>query len=469
MMLLLIGIPFCRPFMTIGGIILVVNWFIEGKFLEKINAIKNNRFLFISLLIFLVYVVWMIFTENRSEGWKSVWMKTPLLFLPIIFATTKPLTRFEFHNLLKVYLLGLLISTVYGFSMYQIHELADKREMAIFISYIRFEMNLCFSVFVILYLIINDESQKWQKYILVGLLLWLLFLIFYIGALTAIIILMLVFLLFVIKKLFENKNKVYRIFLPLLFVGISTVGIIYTYVLVKQYYAVDVSQDKTDSLTIDGNPYTHENGIIENGHYVNAYVCKKELEKAWNERSKINFNDYDVNKQHKIEPTLIRYLNSKGLRKDRIGVAHLSDEDIHYVENGIANVVYLNRLGFKSRLYGLLWELSDYKTTGSVFGYTMPQRFDLWRNSLSLIKNNILTGVGTGDVKKEFVNQLQQSKSSLKDTGKLSHNQFLLFLIQFGLIGFLIILFSLIYPIIASGKYKYDLFFVFICILFCEK
>ncbi|NLJ83192.1 MAG: hypothetical protein GX330_08730 [Bacteroidales bacterium] len=33
--LLLVGIPFCRPFMTIGGIILIVNWFLEFKLIEK--------------------------------------------------------------------------------------------------------------------------------------------------------------------------------------------------------------------------------------------------------------------------------------------------------------------------------------------------------------------------------------------------------------------------------------------------
>ncbi len=55
LMLMLIGIPFCRPFMSIGGIVLVVNWFLEGRFREKWNILISNRFLFVSLWIFLVY------------------------------------------------------------------------------------------------------------------------------------------------------------------------------------------------------------------------------------------------------------------------------------------------------------------------------------------------------------------------------------------------------------------------------
>ena len=466
--LIIAGIPFCRPFMSVGGGILVANWFLEGKFLEKWNALKNNKIVLVSLLLFFVYVCWLIFTNNFSEGGKNIWMKTPLLFFPVIFATTKPLTNNEFHNLLKVYLIGLLISSIYGFLVYHIKDLVDKREIAVFISYIRFEMNLCFALFTIIYLFVNDTS-RWQRYLFLGLFLWFLFLIFYIGALTAIIILAVVSLLFVFKKMIENNNKFYRFFIPILFLCVLISGIGYTYSIVKQYYNVDFDISKADSLTTDGNAYffSIQDGIIENGHYVNAYICKKELEETWNKRSKIKYNDLDINNQHGIEPTLIRYLNSKGLRKDKQGVEQLTVDDIKHIENGIANVVYLNKFGYKARIYTLLWEFNDYKSSGSVYGYTMPQRFDLWKNALFLIKKHLLIGVGTGDVKDTFANQLFLTDSSLKDTGKLCHNQFLLFLIQFGIIGFLIITFSIYYPFFYSGRFKNDLYFVFMLILFC--
>ena len=206
LMFFLVGIPFCRPFMSVGGIILVANWFLEGRFIEKWNQIKNNRLLFICLLIFFVYVVGLLYTENYHQAGKSIWLKIPLFFIPIIFATTKPLSTNEFHNLLKVYLIGILISTIYGFVYYQQNHFIDRREMAVFISYIRFEMNLCFAVFVSFYLILN-EKYKWQKTLLCLPLLWVLFLICYMGALTALLLLVLSIAL-VLKKAIERKELI---------------------------------------------------------------------------------------------------------------------------------------------------------------------------------------------------------------------------------------------------------------------
>ena len=144
LMFLLVGIPFCRPFMSIGGILLVANWFLEGDFVRKWYQTKNNKLLFIVLLFFFVYLMGLVYTENYPQAWKSIWLKIPLFFIPVIFATTKPLSTIEFHNLLKVYLVGVLISSVYGFIHYHQNDLIDKREIAVYISYIRFEMNLCF-------------------------------------------------------------------------------------------------------------------------------------------------------------------------------------------------------------------------------------------------------------------------------------------------------------------------------------
>lgn len=374
LMLLLIGIPFCRPFMSIGGGTLVVNWFLEGRYRNKWKQLTTNRILLASLCLFFIYVFWFVFTDNYSEAWKDIWMKIPLLFIPLILATTKPLSTKEFHNLLKVYLIGVLISTIYGYSMYHVHDWFDKREMAIFISYIRFEMNICFAIFVSFYLIGNDKTYKWQKYVLLLPIFWFLYLILYIGALTAIIIFVVVLCALVLKKAIENRNKLHSyVYISLCFLILGA-GVVYSYVNVKQYYAVDFNIVTADKLTADGHPYTHhiENGLIENGSYVFSFVSEEEMAEAWNHRSPIPFDNYDVKGQHQIKNTLIRYLNSKGLRKDRIGVESLTKEDVFHIEQGVANVLYTNHLSLKSRFYSLLWEFSDYKANGTVSSYTLP-------------------------------------------------------------------------------------------------
>ena len=357
--------------MTIGGIVLVANWFLEGKFIEKWNRLKNNRILFASLCLFAVYFIWFFLTDNYQEAWKDIWMKTPFLFMPIIFASSQPLSRIEINHLLKVYLIGLLISSVYGMLVFQLDShLIDKREIAVFISYIRFEMNLCFAIAVAVYLIFQKEEKICQVFTLI-LFNVVVLSCFYIGALTAIILLVSIGVLLILKKVVETKNRFYRITLPLVFFAFIATFVVYTTVLIKQYYTVDFVVAKADKYTAEGNLYTHniEHSLIENGSYVLAYVCEDELRSEWNKRSTIDFEDR--------KKTLIRYLNSKGLRKDKAGVLQLSDEDIRHIEKGVANVVYLDNFGFKARLYGLLWELSDYNKSKKVSGYTLPQRFEL--------------------------------------------------------------------------------------------
>lgn len=467
LMFFLVGIPFCRPFMSVGGVILVVNWFLEGRFIEKWNQIKNNCLLFVSLLFFIVYVVGLLYTDNFHEAGESIWLKIPLFFIPVIFATTKPLSTAEFYSLLKVYLIGILISTIYGFVYYQQNHLIDRREIAVFISYIRLEMNLCFAVFVSFYLI-GNEKYKWQKILLSLTLLWVLFLIGYIGAITALVLLVLILFLLVLKKAIERKEFIYKVFYPLLFFLGFTAASVYTFSLIHSYYAVDFNTAEADVFTADSNRYVHDTSrtLIENGSYIFTYVCEKELRESWNNVSCLSYDGMDIHNEHNIRNTLIRYLNSKGLRKDRKGVETLTAEDIKNIENGIANVIYTGRMGFKARLYGLLWELDDYKTNKIVSGYTLPQRIELWKNALSLIRQHPVIGVGTGDMKDAYANQLLITDSPLKDSNKLCHNQFLLFLIGFGILGFLLIMFSLIYPVLWNKRFKNDLFFVFLFIVF---
>ena len=142
--------------------------------------------------------------------------------MPIIFASSQPLSRIEINHLLKVYLIGLLISSVYGMLVFQLDShLIDKREIAVFISYIRFEMNLCFAIAVAVYLIFQKEEKKYVKCLLSFYLMWLFFLVFYIGALTAIILLVSIGVLLILKKVVETKNRFYRITLPLVFLLLS--------------------------------------------------------------------------------------------------------------------------------------------------------------------------------------------------------------------------------------------------------
>jgi hypothetical protein len=463
--LYLIGIPFSRFLMSAAGVVLVINWLFEEQLRERIKKLFHSKIALACLLLYFVHIIWLIPSQNIHYGMIDLWIKIPLFFIPFIFFTSKPLSSKEFQLLLQLYLMGTFISSFIGFMVFQTGNLVDKRETALYISYIRFEINLCYACFVSLFLFFKNNQSLGNKIIFLIAFAWFFFVMVYLGAVTALILFFLVGAIIVIRTAIRSNHTFFCYFVPALFI-VALVGVSsYVYHTVRQYFDVDFSIETAAKYTDDGNLYLHcpEEQTIENGSYIYTYISYIELEPAWNSRSKINYNDMDSN-GFPIKTTLIRYLNSKGLTKDRKGVASLTDADIFNIEQGIANVVYSYKLSIVGRLYALIWEINDYWRTGSVVGYSLPQRLELWKQSLRLIKKHPWFGVGTGDVKDAFAQELELNNSPLAGTNLRSHNQYFTFLIAFGGIGLAFILFSIFYPVVLLPKTGNPLFLLFFSI-----
>lgn len=466
LILFLIGIPFSRFLMSLGGVVLAANWFLEGNFIQKFKIAFQSKVVIACLLLYFVHIIGLISSENLHYGMQDLWIKVPLFFMPVIFYTSPPLSEKEFKCLLQIYIIGVLISTFAGFLAYQFGSMEDKREMALYISYVRLGINVCFACFVCLFLFFQKDIHRINKTGIAVVLCWFLFFMFYSGSMTAIALFFIVGLIMIVRQTIKSKNIFFRYFVPILFLAIVTSSFLYIYYIAKQYFKPNFLIETADKYTPDGNPYIHDtlNSYVENGSYVFTYLCDEELKEAWNKRSCIHFDSIDKS-GYSIRATLIRYLNSKGLYKNRQGVEALTKEDITNIENSIANIKYTHKINAINRLYVLMWEIGDYYHTGSVKGYSMPQRLDLWENSVSLIKKHLWTGVGTGDVKDAFAKELELNNSSLAETNMRSHNQYFTFWIAFGIIGLIFILFSMIYPTVALHAWKNPLFWAFFFIV----
>jgi hypothetical protein len=219
--------------------------------------------------------------------------------------------------------------------------------------------------------------------------------------------------------------------------------------------------------TSKGNIYTHDtlSYLVENGRYPGLYVCDTELHDSWNGRSKMNYDGQDA-MGHELKTTLIRYLNSRGYRKDAEGMKQLSDGDIRNIEKGIANYFYSKKFNPNSRIYKMLWEFQVMKKGGGPGGTSFVQRLEFWKAAAGIIRENFWTGVGTGDMDEAFTLQYEKTNSKLAPEFRLrSHNQFLAIFTAFGFIGFLWFVFTLIYPpyrLKAFNNYRYLAFFCII-------
>lgn len=93
-------------------------------------------------------------------------------------------------------------------------------------------------------------------------------------------------------------------------------------------------------------------------------------------------------------------------------------------------------------------------------------RILIWKASVSIIKENFLFGVGTGDANDELVKEYEKKGMTGALEHKLNaHNQFLQTFIELGVIGFVLLLLIFILPFYQAMKSGNSLYMLFLIII----
>jgi O-antigen ligase len=134
----------------------------------------------------------------------------------------------------------------------------------------------------------------------------------------------------------------------------------------------------------------------------------------------------------------------------------------------MANVIFARKkYSLYPRIYQTIWEYYMYSVTGNPNYQSFSQRIEFAKAALYIVKNHFWFGVGTGNWKEEFKNAYIQNNSKLsEDLYGSSHNQYLNYMVKFGIIGFIFILFFLVYPVIKTESYHNVLFALFLVFMF---
>ncbi len=470
--LLCIGLPVSYFLLSLGIILLAMNWLAEGDFSHKLQLLRKRKSIGIFLTLYLVHVTGLLYTSNFNYAWHDLRIKLPLIALPLIYGTSPALTRNEFKVIVNLLLATVLVATLIstyillGFSNI---ELVDPRNASPFISHIRFSLILVVCLGILFYWLAIDQemSSPLEKKLYPILALWFICYLFFLKAFTGIVVLLVVIPFSLFWWAAEHRNRKSLILLGLLSLLILSGIVLYGNYAIKRFNARNDTEVKPYEMqTSSGRPYSHieDAEVYENGHRVWIYVCYPELEQEWNTRSTIPYGQSDEKGQD-IRTTLIRYLASIGVRKDSAGVAQLSNEDIALIENGVPNCIYKHKFSIYPRLYELLWELNWYRSTGNPNELSVIQRLEYVKTGWRIFKAHPLLGIGTGDIDDAFKHQYRIDASLLlRHLQHRTHNQLLTFLSTFGLIGFTLIMLALILPPYFEKRYSYYLFSMFLLI-----
>ncbi len=465
------GLPLSRILMSVGIILLVLEWFFGGNIKERAKrAFKDPAVLWL-LAFFAIHLLGLLHTSELKEGLQDIRIKLPLLLLPITLGgreNTPP-----FRPILLVFMAAFFLSSASSFLVWMDWLRIPweiRGEPTLFISAIRLSLMGCMALFFS-FLLFREETRPVHKLLSIAFILWTLFYLAILATGISMVV-VLALLLHLFYRWWKKERKV----APLLIILGTLIAPSAYLVWEWQDYAhiEDSPLNKNEDLppkTAQGIYYEHypEKKASENGYYVWRYICRPELKKAWNERSDIPYKGKD-GKGNAIEYTLIRYMTSKGLKKDAEGMEKMSPADIRRVEEGVANIALHRMNPLRKRLRKAMFAIDQYRRGQNPSGNSLTQRFEFWRAGSWIIREHPWIGVGTGDLDKAFEEAYHEIDTPLKpEYRERAHQQFLTCWIAWGPLGFLLFLASLFVPGVRKKAFQnpyYTVFFITIFLSF---
>ncbi len=460
--------PHSSSALSISQAALALLWILSGDYSSKIKKIKENKIIQVFLSIFIIHIVGLIYSLDFYNGLNDLKIKLPLLVFPLIIATSEKLDFKEIKLIIYVFIASILLKIFYGLILLSGitgKEINEMNQLSGRFSHIRYALLLNISIFSLVYILLFDQIKTHHKLLLTSIILLLSIFLFLLHSLTGWVVFIFLVIITIIYCYTEFKSKILRRTILFTSIGVIILAVFFVYKTIFTFYHTDtIDFKKLDKFTESGNIYKHDtlNSQTENGHFVYLYICEEELENEWNKISSIKYQQEDKRFQ-KIKSTLIRYLTSKGYRKDKSGILKLSKQDVENIENGIANYIYANKYALYPKIHEVLWQIDNYRSGGSPDGHSVTQRIEFFKTGIRIIKGNFWTGVGTGGQKKAFAKQYLKSKTKLSEKYRLrTHNQYLTIFITLGVFGFLWFIYAFFYLIFKNKNYQnYPVLMVF--------
>jgi hypothetical protein len=465
------GLSVNKVVLSIGVIWVGVNWLWEGGFSEKYRLLKARNSVLILTGVFVLHVIGLLWTSDFNSGLNDVRIKIPLLVLPLVIGTSRPLVTWKFELILSVFIVGVIIATLrtWLISVSIIpKQISDLRQASDLVALIRLSLFVALSVFL-LFRWIYRTKKLWLRMICAALILWLIYFLVHMHSLTGLFALITAGPVIAILVAFTNRRKKLIAAVSLIIIPIACFTGYSVYKAWSDFYSLrgkEIPQLYVKSST--GRHYEHhlDIPIYENGNKVMVNVCWQDVMLEWMKRSAIPFHDGFDRNGNPIQYTVVRYLASRNLMKDSAGMAQLSDAEIKDIENGVTNYRDAERNALERRAYQVFWEVYNYAHGGDPSGSSVSMRLEVFGAVLHSVKHNPWIGTGTGSQKNAYTDFYKSTGSRLQDEWQWlhSHNQILAIAVTLGIPAALFFIFSLWWPAYTMRKMRSVLYLSFFMI-----
>lgn len=437
-----VGLPLNKIVLSLSGLLMALNWIVEGQFNIKFKRLKEQKTGLLLAILFCFLAATLVYSEDIHYGVKDLRIKLPLLLFPVVILSSEKLSISMYRRVVAAFVLSVTSVTIMNYAYFHLsgNSFSDARQMSLFDSHIRLSLMVTIVAFIAAKTFLIVEGRI--KIILLILVVWMMYYTHKSEVLTGYFSFMIagltVFVWFVFSYIQKNRF--------LIFLGILSISTAFLYLLYLNVYPIPkehLDRENLPEFTEFGGRYQHNlnSVILENGYYIHYFVCPEELDSAWMSKTGSSLLS---NENENLYPALLRYMTSLGLRKDALGFASMSEEDIQNVLDGHPSILYAQG-GFRSRLARITMEIQKHLEGADPNGSTIQQRIEYWRIGGALIKENPILGVGIGDIQLTFDEKYVANNSRLSQENRLhTHQQFLTIWIGAGIIGFLIFVFYIV-------------------------
>lgn len=464
-----IGLPLNKVVLSLATMWLVLVTLLRGSWQTVWNRWRAATWLHAMLLFFGWYLLSLAWSDDLSFAAKDLQVKAPFFILPFVFAAHPSLSVRESKVILMTFVGAVAIVALVNWGFFHhwwgTREYDDVRGMSLFISHVRFSLMVTLAWAVSAYFGWT-EHRRWVQIVFFLLLIGFSTYAYYSQVLSGLFTMVGVSILAVVHVYRQTTRVAVR-----RWIGAGAIVAVCLLVAGLSYFfkAEESKIDLTDRplYTAEGNPYYYDDSFIylENGYPIYWFINTDELRREWNRRSELPLDSLD----HKGQPlhgTVLRYMTSKGLRKDAAGVRQLSPEDIRRIESGIPSVLY-RKSGFLNRIRGLK---TEFKNQHDPNGHSLLQRLEYWRTGWGIWLEYPWFGVGIGDVQTSFDRAYVTDASKLLPQNRLrTHQQFLTIALSTGVVGLFLFLgfwWTWLRNIPTSNRFL-ALVAVVICLLSC--
>lgn len=452
-------LPWSTAFLSISQMILAANWIAAGLLLGEARA-RWSSVLAAPAAVFISYLglhaIGLLWTEDLGWGVDLCRILLPVLVFGVVLAGSERLKANELRTILLLGSWSAIASGLFGvaFSGAGPH---DYRSVSMFISHIRLALLLCLSIAVLIHYADGPWLQRAVHAaggIAALLLLWRL------GSIQGAAILTLMAWAALWRRsasLAAGRRRRMRAAFILIPLG---AGFVAAWAVQRHHHPVPSGLAQRMERTAGGELYYHDttNTQTENGTHVWTYLAWEELRRTWPRRSDRTLDDLD-DRGHPLWSTVVRYMASKGLRKDSAALMSLTEGDIRAIESGIPNARGETGGGLLARIEEVLFEVDLYRSTGLAAGHSVAMRLEFLRAGWRIAREHWFMGVGTGDTQRAFDAHYAAVDSPLGEQWRLrAHNQYLTLWISFGAFGLVAALLQWWWPAWRLGAWRSPLF-----------